>query len=172
MKVKTLKDKDCRRLLQTARLGRIACALDGQPYVVPFSFAFDDGEHLYGFSTVGQKIDWMRRNPKVCVEVEDISDKQNWTTIVIFGRYEEIPDEPGREDERAKARELLAKSPTWWQPAYFVGSERADVEEVPVFFRIKIEKMSGHHSYNEQIDALIPPGQPGALKKKRVRGLW
>ncbi len=172
MRVRNLSDEQCRETLRRARLGRIACAKDGQPYIVPFSFAFNDSDALYGFSTVGQKIEWMRANPKVCVEVEDIADKQNWTTLVIFGRYIEMPDDPSFDDERTAARELLAKSPTWWQPAYFVGVERSDFEEIPVFFKIKIEKMTGHHSFNENFDALIPPGEPGALKKKRIRGLW
>jgi nitroimidazol reductase NimA-like FMN-containing flavoprotein (pyridoxamine 5'-phosphate oxidase superfamily) len=139
---------------------------------VPFSFAYSDGDFVYAFSTVGQKIEWMRKNPLVCVEVEDIADKQNWTTLVIFGTYEELPDVPEFEDERTRARDLLGKSPSWWQPAYFVGAERKDFEEVPVFFRIKIDRLTGHHSYNENFEALIPPGQPGLLKKKRIRGLW
>ncbi len=172
MKVKTINDKDCRHILRKARLGRLACAKDGQPYVVPFTLAYADGDAIYAFSTVGQKIEWMRENPKVCVEVEDIKDKQNWTTLVIYGRYVELPDEPDFDEERIQARELLAKSPTWWQPAYFVGSERADFEEIPVFFKIVINKITGHHSYNEQFDAIIPAGQPGSLKKKRIRGLW
>lgn len=172
MRVKTLNDDDCRRVLRKARLGRLGCSKDDQPYVVPFSFAFDDRGVLYAFSTVGQKIDWMRANPKVCVEVEDIADKQNWTTIVIFGKFIEIPDEPEDEEERSHAREMLAKSPIWWQPAYFVGAERKEVEEVPVFFKIEIERMTGHHSYNENFEAMIPSGEPGALKKKRIRGLW
>lgn len=172
MKVKNLKRDECYDVLRKARLGRLACALDGQPYIVPVSFAYDDGEFIYSFATVGQKIDWMRKNPKVCIEVEDIVDKQNWTTLVIFGRYEELVDDPEFEDERTHARDLLAKSATWWQPAYFVGAERKDIEEVPVFYRIRVERITGHHSFNEHIDAMIPPGEPGALKKKRIRGLW
>ncbi|MBK8146628.1 MAG: pyridoxamine 5'-phosphate oxidase family protein [Acidobacteria bacterium] len=172
MKVKNLEESECRQILTKARLGRLACALDGQPYVVPFSFAYAEGDDIYAFSTAGQKIEWMRRNPKVCLEVEDIADKQNWTTIIVFGHYEELPDAAEFDDERTRARELLAKSPTWWQPAYFVGSERKELEEVPVFFKIVIDKITGHHSFNENFDAIIPPGQPGSLKKKRIRGLW
>ncbi len=172
MKVRDLNRTECLKRLREVRLGRIACARDGQPYVVPFSFAYDEGDYLYGFSTVGQKIEWMRENPKVCVEVEDISDKQNWTTLVIFGLYEELEDAEDFEEERGKARELLGKSPTWWQPAYFVGAARGEFEEVPVFFRIKIVKITGHHSYNENFEKLIPQGQPESLKRKRIRGLW
>ena len=49
-------------LLARARLGRLACSHDGQPYITPMSFTYDD-DNLHGFSTVGQKITWMRANP-------------------------------------------------------------------------------------------------------------
>ena len=53
-------------LLTRAHLGRLACAQGNQPYVVPFYFVYYH-DCLYGFSTVGQKIDWMRANPLVSV---------------------------------------------------------------------------------------------------------
>lgn len=172
MKVRNLEENECRQILRSARFGRLACSLDGQPYIVPFSFAYREGDFIYAFATVGQKIEWMRRNPLVCIEVEDIKDKTNWTTLIVFGRYEELTETPEFEDARVTAREMLAQSPMWWQPAYFVGDNRKEVEEVPVYFRISIEKITGHHAFADHLDSLIPLGQPEALKKKRIRGLW
>src|SRR5688500_16233879 len=82
---------ECHEVLGRTRLGRLACALDDQPYIVPIFFYFDITDpYLYSFSTVGQKIEWMRGNPKVCVEVDEISDQFHWTTVVLFGLYEEL----------------------------------------------------------------------------------
>ena len=53
---------ECRGALEQARFGRLACARDNQPYVVPFYFA-SDGDYLYAFSKLGRKIEWMRDNP-------------------------------------------------------------------------------------------------------------
>jgi nitroimidazol reductase NimA-like FMN-containing flavoprotein (pyridoxamine 5'-phosphate oxidase superfamily) len=39
---------------------------------------------LYGFAFHGQKIDWMRANPNVCVEVDEIVDQYHWTTVLVF----------------------------------------------------------------------------------------
>ena len=78
----------CAEFLSRNYLGRLACALFNQPYIVPIHFSFDaDRTCLYAFSVVGQKIQWMRKNPKVCLEVEEIVDKDNWTTVLVFGRY-------------------------------------------------------------------------------------
>ena len=49
-------------LLARMRLGRLACAQGAQPYVTPIYFVSHDG-CLYGFPTLGQKIEWMRGQP-------------------------------------------------------------------------------------------------------------
>jgi nitroimidazol reductase NimA-like FMN-containing flavoprotein (pyridoxamine 5'-phosphate oxidase superfamily) len=67
MQVRDLTDTECQEVLQRLNLGRIACAKDNQPYVVPAYF-YLDGRYLYSFGTLGQKIEWMRTNPRVCVE--------------------------------------------------------------------------------------------------------
>src|ERR1700674_1399373 len=80
-------------LLARLHLGRLACAQENQPYIVPIYFAYNDG-CLYSFSTVGQKIEWMRANPLVCVEADEVVSPQQWVSVVVFGRYEELPDKP------------------------------------------------------------------------------
>ena len=83
-------------VLASTRLGRLACAQGVQPYVVPFFFVYHHN-YLYSFSTVGQKIEWMRANPLVCVEADEVVSPHRWVSVVIFGRYEELPDTPESE---------------------------------------------------------------------------
>ncbi|HVJ27924.1 MAG TPA: pyridoxamine 5'-phosphate oxidase family protein, partial [Vicinamibacterales bacterium] len=91
MRIISLSEEEVRALLQRSHIGRIACARHDQPYIVPIGFSFDSEKNcLYSFSAVGQKIQWMRENPRVCVEVDDIVDKDHWSTVVIFGGYEEL----------------------------------------------------------------------------------
>jgi uncharacterized protein len=86
-------------LLANMHLGRLGCAQGAQPYIAPFYFAYDSN-YLYGFSTVGQKIDWMRANPLVCVETDDLVSSDEWVSIIILGRYEELPDTPEWKTQR------------------------------------------------------------------------
>ena len=73
MVINKLTPEECKSILLQATVARLACALDNQPYVVPIYFAYDDG-NLYALSTLGQKIEWMRANPKVCVQVDEIHE--------------------------------------------------------------------------------------------------
>jgi nitroimidazol reductase NimA-like FMN-containing flavoprotein (pyridoxamine 5'-phosphate oxidase superfamily) len=58
-------------VLARTHLGRLACARGVQPYIVPIHFAYQNN-WLYSFSVHGQKIDWMRANPLVCVEADQM----------------------------------------------------------------------------------------------------
>jgi len=74
MLIHELTEHECRDVLKRTNLARLACSRHDQPYIVQIHFDFDGGS-FYSFSALGQEIDWMRANPKVCVEVDDITDK-------------------------------------------------------------------------------------------------
>jgi hypothetical protein len=133
-------------LLARAHLGRIACARENQPYVVPFFFAFGD-HFLYRFATVGQRIEWMRANPLVCVEADEIVTPEHWMTVIVFGRYQELPDTPEFHSERAVAHDRLQARADWWEPGYaetVLSGARRLLE--PVYYRIHISEITGHRA--------------------------
>jgi uncharacterized protein len=144
MLIQSMTRQASNEVLERAKLGRLACAHEGQPYVTPILFAYT-GDHLYSFSTLGQKVEWMRANPLVCLEVEEITNREDWATVIVFGRYEELPDTPAYEAHRKRAYDLLQRRPAWWEPGYvrtvLDGKERP-LE--PVYFRISIGAISGH----------------------------
>ena len=145
MLVHDLSQAECVEVLLRSDFGRLACARDAQPYIVPIHFSFDAGSRcLYAFSTVGQKIEWMRENPKVCVEVEDITDKDHWTTVLVFGRYEEMTDSPADREARRCAQELFQQRPEWWFPA---AAKRFSGEHPGVvLYRIQADRITGRRA--------------------------
>lgn len=146
MFIHELTESECRQLLKRAAFGRLACARDNQPYVVPIYFVLA-GEYIYAFTTLGQKIEWMRANPQVCLEVDERTAHDEWQSVVVFGRYEELLDLPRFETARQKALEVLQQHVMWWQPAA-LGPAHRDVphSEAPIFYRIRIVKMTGHRA--------------------------
>ena len=130
-------------LLARSRLGRLACARDGQPYITPIHWAYDDN-CLYSFSTLGQKITWMRANPLVCLEADELISPRDWATVIVFGTYEEFPDTPQHQSYRKRAYDLLQNRPLWWEPGYVktvIHDKLRPME--PVYFRIHINEISG-----------------------------
>jgi nitroimidazol reductase NimA-like FMN-containing flavoprotein (pyridoxamine 5'-phosphate oxidase superfamily) len=141
--VHELSPAECRDVLKRSHLGRLACARGGQPYVVPISFDFD-GEHVYSFSILGQKIVWMRDNPLVCLEVDEIADRFNWTSVVAFGRYQELRTSAEHAEARDRARELFELREEWWQPA--AAKTQPPEKHVPIVYRIAIDRISGRRA--------------------------
>lgn len=147
MIIEELKETECQEFLERTWLGRLGCALDDQPYVVPLHFEYEPN-YLYLFSTEGKKIEWMRANAKVCVEVDEITSPSEWVTVIVNGRYEELY-EPQFAVERTHARELLAKQERWWLNAMAERRVRAaDALVSPIFFRIRIDSLSGLRGSN------------------------
>lgn len=151
MFIKELETRECFEILTETRVGRLACARENQPYVVPVHFDYDGHNSLYVFSTFGQKIEWMRANPLVCVEADDINNQFEWTSLVIFGRYEELPETSEFEAARNRAHELLSRHAMWWQPAFVTGAHRRQkTDDKPIYFRIHIETISGHRAVSDE----------------------
>ena len=142
MVINELTAAECTELLSRVSLGRLGCSLDNQPYVVPIFVAYDGG-YLHALSTVGQKVKWMRKNPKVCVQVDEIRSESQWTSVVVNGQYQELV-EPRYTSELAHARKLLEKRLHWWENAMAERQlKAADNLIAPLFFRIHVESMTG-----------------------------
>ena len=149
MRISELNAAECEEILARSEVARLACSRHDQPYIVPIHFSFDAARTcLYAFSTVGQKIDWMRQNPKVCVEIEEVADKNHWTTVLAFGRYEEMNDSPADSAARKAAEQLFSKRPEWWLPAAAkVGSSE---RHAMVVYRIQIDRMTGRRAARDR----------------------
>ena len=132
--------------LARMRFGRLACAKGDQPYIIPIFFAYDD-HRVYCASTLGRKIEWMRTNPLVCLECEELTTDRVWASLIVFGRYEELPNLPENESARRVAERLFQKHPMWWEPATapLAGHERRP----PIVFRIHVDSLTGRRTIHE-----------------------
>ncbi len=142
MVIDEMTEKECAALATRSSLARLACALDNQPYIIPIQFAYDAG-YIYSLATFGQKIEWMRENPKVCLAIDEIATDSQWSSVVVAGEYEELL-EPRFTAEREHARQLLERRNHWWQNAFAQRHAKEGEHLIdPIFFRIKISSMTG-----------------------------
>lgn len=150
MIVREMPHNECAEVLASSRLGRLACIEDDQPYIVPIHFAFH-GNFIYSFSMPGQKIDWMRSNSKVCLQVDAFTDPLAWKSVNVYGVYEELPDRIGWKHERERAWSLLEKHVNWWEPgALKPAPAPAASNSSHIFYRIEIKRMTGRQALDEQ----------------------
>lgn len=131
-------------MLSRIGFGRLACAKDSQPYIVPINFSILAND-IVAFSTEGRKIDWMRGNPLVCLEVDEIETPQRWKSVIVLGRYHEVTEAAADEAEKVLIHETLQKRAVWWEPGYAKTVLQGEVRPLnPVYFRISIDTITGH----------------------------
>lgn len=141
----TLTDIECERLLEAQYYGHLGCCDGDEPYVVPITYAYRDG-YIYGYTHEGRKIEIVRRNPKVCVQIENVKNENEWESVICWGMFEEITDP----NTIRKAKLLLAEergkfvlSGKEVPVSPLIADTRASHEESTVVYRIKPTRMTG-----------------------------
>ena len=132
-----LSEVESRALLRGSRLARLGCVAEGYPYVVPVNYVFD-GESFLVHSLPGRKIEAMRADPRVCLQVDEIGDHLNWKSVLAYGTYEEITNAAAR--ERAMIC-LLSLFPELTPVESLLAADAAAPS--PVVFRVRVERVTG-----------------------------
>lgn len=123
------------RFLDEQVMGRLGCNDAEGTYVVPLIYA-RHGQMLYVLTTEGRKIRAARSNPAVCFEVDEYDWKTgSWTSVIVWGRYEELHGDAKTEAIAALGRRHGTRRASSEAP---VAEERATVA-----FRIVIERATG-----------------------------
>jgi hypothetical protein len=186
MEVRAMNETECNQMVSRATLARLGCARNDQPYIVPVTLVYhgsaDEEPCLYGFTTLGMKIAWMGANPNVCVLVDDIKAIDEWKSVIVFGRYEELPEIPGADDARMRAAErpqrldevttrcqpseeermnayrLLRSRAKWWEPGSAAGTARfrsdSTMPYVPIYYKIRIDRVTGREAVPDARNAV------------------
>jgi len=85
----TLTESQISSLFERVLYAHLGCHFDDRIYVVPISFV-RKGKVLYGHTTEGLKVELMRQNPRVCIQVDEVKDLANWESAIIWGDFAEV----------------------------------------------------------------------------------
>ena len=136
--IKNLDEKAARKVLKEQRIGHLGCVLEsGEPYVVPVNYLFKEG-NIYVHCLPGQKLDALRANGKVCLQVEKIGDSCQWQSAIAFGEFQEIK----RTNEKIEILKEFSARFEHLTPVEAMMEEKWNVGGL-VVFRINIKRISG-----------------------------
>jgi nitroimidazol reductase NimA-like FMN-containing flavoprotein (pyridoxamine 5'-phosphate oxidase superfamily) len=135
----------CEHVLKCELVGRIGCAATDKVYIIPVTYVFHD-KFIYAHSKEGLKIRMMRKNPKVCFEVEARESMRDWRSVILWGRYEELKSA----SEQKKALKILSDhllpfllSESLRPVGYVDAPRQVERERKPVIYRISIDEITG-----------------------------
>lgn len=153
-----LEPSQVEKVLQSEIVGHIGCSAEGETYVVPISYAYD-GHFIYCHTYEGKKTAIMRKNPRVCFQVDNMRDMCNWKSVIARGNFEELTTH----EERVKAMHALLHRylPLVSSVTTHLGKHwpfsLEDINEIKgVIFRIAVYEKTGRFEVSGQ-----SPNLPG-----------
>ncbi|HSN60666.1 MAG TPA: pyridoxamine 5'-phosphate oxidase family protein [Ferruginibacter sp.] len=129
--------------------GHLGCNDGFNTFVYPVSYIYD-GKFIISHSQNGSKIEAMRQNKRVCLQVDEIKDFNNWKSVMVLGDFQELKEERQRY-EVIKAfvdRNLHLKMNN---PLLLSGSREQHTNLFlegdlrPVFYRVLIDEINGRY---------------------------
>lgn len=135
-------------VLERSIVGRLGYTDSHKIYIIPISYLFYNRKYIIAHSREGEKIEILRKNPEVCLEVDMIHNLSNWRSVILWGKYEEITRQPDKHYALDMLIRRINKQKIVEVP---VAPGQSDIEqslvlpdrEKSIVYRIKIEKRSG-----------------------------
>jgi nitroimidazol reductase NimA-like FMN-containing flavoprotein (pyridoxamine 5'-phosphate oxidase superfamily) len=150
-----------RAFLKEAKVGHIATSIEGQPFLNPTTFWFDEEHHQIVFhsNVAGRIRSNIENNPKVCLEASELGRllpsnvalefSLQFRSVVVFGAARLVTDS-------AEARPLLYGLIGKYFPRMAAGKEYREITEKELratsIYAITIESWSGKENWAERAD--------------------
>ena len=131
-----LSDEEAKKLLIRECMGRLGCITDDGPYIIPINYYFAE-ECVYSHSLPGLKIDALRKDPRACLQVDEVESELHWKSVLAFGRYEEV-----KPNERSDVINKLLQRFPMLTPVESALAYDGGPQPV-IVFRIRIERVTG-----------------------------
>jgi nitroimidazol reductase NimA-like FMN-containing flavoprotein (pyridoxamine 5'-phosphate oxidase superfamily) len=138
---------DVDSILSRALVGRIGTSLNDAPYIVPVNFLYTNGKIYFHSANSGQMYTYMKANPQVCFEVDEIGETVpnadpckfsfKYKSVIAFGKVSFV-EEP--RDKVAILTKLVEKYDT-----KKIVKQEVTVEELGdvAVGEITVERMTG-----------------------------
>ena len=138
--LQVLTPREIDEVLDRGSHAHLGCHHWRKTYVVPLTYV-RDGDFIYSHSRLGKKIEMMRANPHVCLQIEEIKGLFKWRSVVIWGRFEEL-----RDLEAAKGMRLLIKRIADLERERGLSPLEVEISAIlskAIIYRFHIEKVTG-----------------------------
>lgn len=144
--ITNLTEEECSALLSSNYIGQLAYIYKERPFVVPITYFFDKNNIIIGYSDDGHKTMAMRKNSKVSLQVSNIKDSDNWTSVLAHGTYDEVTGSVAKKylhEFSTGIKEIILKKED--RSIHSVGdfSSKIYTNNPPIIFRITIDEMTG-----------------------------
>jgi len=147
--IKDLKKDHCHLILQGNHWGYLAFTGHSSPYVLPITYYYDKKNNcIISTSAEGHKIDCLRENKLVSLNVSKIDSVNNWSSVLVHGEYEELKGIDAKYQLHQFVqgiKGIIAENEK--SDLRFIGdfSNSIKPDAIAVVYRIRIKEMTGKY---------------------------
>lgn len=134
-------------LLQKKFYGHLGCASAKEIYVVPITYVYVNGT-VYGYTHEGKKMELIRANPRVCLQVEEVQSGHKWKSAICNGTCTAVSDPSEIQKARLLMAEKFAKirEHEVYDPYFLLIEElnmHSEKEPASILYKIQLEEVTG-----------------------------
>ena len=134
-------------LLKDNYIGHLSYIAQGRPFTIPITYFYDQGSNaIISYSAEGHKMDAMRKNGAVSLEVEEIVSNNNWQSILAHGTFEELNGTDAKYylHQFTEGVKSIIKEKEHTLPEFISEfSSKSSSKKNPVVYRFKILEITG-----------------------------
>lgn len=145
--ITNLETNECQFILSNNYIGHLGYIFQDKPFVVPITYFFDEKEnHIICYSGEGHKIQAMRKNNRVSLQVDEIDSVNNWKSVLAHGTFKLYFGNEAKahlHDFSLGVKNVITEKEL--QTVNFISefSSKIYKDETPFVFIIKIEDLTG-----------------------------
>lgn len=135
------------KILNDNYIARLAYIANSTPYIVPITYYFNEKENIIiSYSNEGHKINAMRLNPSVSIQIDEIESLEKWKTLLLIGEFEELNGSEAKmylHSFSKNVKKILAEKETKNPEVINSFSSKLSSGTIPIIYRIKIQEVFG-----------------------------
>lgn len=147
--IKELDTKGCKELLNNNYIGHLAFISQNQPYIIPITYYYNQvNNSIISYSAEGHKIDAMRKNDAVSLEVEEIKSVNNWRSVSIHGKFEEVKGIDAKyllHEFTQNVKKIINRKEGAHPEFISEFSSKLSEQGIPIVYRINIDEITGKY---------------------------
>ncbi len=138
--IKEMSSEEVQELLDRIGYGHLGCINNaGKPQVIPMQYYLKE-RTMYIFTDRQKKSHDLDRHADICLQVEEVQDTENWSSVVVDGRVERLTQ---RSQVEEIANFIKHQNPTLSPVLNQHWNDLSEIEDKIAFYRIESSGMSG-----------------------------
>ncbi len=147
MEIRNLHMDGCLEVLANNYVGRLGYIYGQGPFIIPITYYHDPEEKcIISYAAEGHKLFAMRQYNKIALQVDEITTIQNWRSVLVQGRYEELEGSDAKfylHKFAMGVQDVLATKDKETPKFIKDFSSKLDTRGLPIVYRMHIDDISG-----------------------------